>query len=251
MRDIAERAKSLGPLLAVNSVALRGDREVPQELCNAILALALAFNDFRDLLIWSDDILKEAPDTARRLNRFFGEHGGVMTHLFRLLLASLYQLGEVIRANGKHFHNRFFQERVLGQLDKSVQGKWMELSDLAHGKAPQRPIGDLMEFVRHTAVYHYDSAELWNGFDRRFPTGSTVPAEQAVVSSGETALGERFYFADAAAYDLISEQSGVQGLPALGPKVTDLLTTVTVTLANVVEGFLEARGPLQPFAEEP
>jgi hypothetical protein len=249
MKSVEERAKALGSLQTFDSDAFRGDGEVPQELCNVVLAFALVFNDCRDLLFWLDDLLAVAP-TEVKISRFFGEHGGGMTHVFRLAAALVHELGELIHKHGKWLHHPFFETRVLAKLDKNQRAGWDRVLDLAHGRAGERAMDQFLKLLRDRATYHYDAEDLTAPYNRRFPAGATEKLKQPYVSRGMRVRNVRFYFADALPFDLIEQEAASRGLMPLGPRMTEILTDVSTALASVVEAFIQARCPWHDFAEE-
>jgi hypothetical protein len=247
---IADTAALLAPLQSFDSDAFRGDAEVPQELCNTILGFALVFNDCRDLLLLSTDLQEQGTDEIV-LNRYFGEHGGGMTHVFRLLIGVVHELGEFIRENGKALHEPFFEKQVLPKLSTEHRAMWVRVRDLAQGgKSGVKMMDDLLDFLRNKTTYHYDGAELFRGYEARFPSGATAKNRQPVVSLGARVRNTRFYFADAVAYDLIEEGAESRGLMPLGPKLSNVFLELCTVLGRIVEVFLQARRPWRDFAEE-
>ena len=74
--------------------------------------------------------------------------------------------------------------------------------------------------------------------------------EQQLVSLGMDVRGTRYYFADAIALDLFEQGAEESGLAPLGPKMSKALTDLMVTLARIVEAFLQDRTPWRDFEEE-
>ena len=249
MKTTAERAAALGSIHGFDSNALRAGDGVSQELCDLILAFALIFNDCRDILLWHEETQGEAPK-AQALNRLSGEYGGTITHTFRLLAAVLHELGELVQKNSQVLNDPFFRDKVLPKLDKDARERWERLEALARGKKAEKPLDDLLYYLRNKSVYHYDAPDLRPAYDRKFPPGSSERAEQPLVSVGNTVRGTRWYFADAVAYDLLESEAATRGLAPLGPKLSKALTDLVVTLARIVEAFLQARTPWTEFRED-
>jgi hypothetical protein len=237
-------------LLTFDADAFRTDGDVSQELCNLMLAFALAFNDCRDVLMWHQELMDQAPAAPQRLNRWFGEHGGSITHTFRLLIGLAHEVGELVQRNAKTLHEPFFNEKVLSKLDKDQRARWERLRDLAFAKPSEKSMDGLLEFLRNKMTYHYDAADLWPAYDRRFPSGPSDKLKQPLVSLSSDIRGHRFYFADAVAYDLVEEEGRQRGLAPLGPKMSTVLTDLMVSLERIVEAFLQARRPWRNFEEE-
>jgi hypothetical protein len=231
----------LGALRGFDPGVFRETDDCSQGLCSFILALALAFNDCRDLLMCAEEILRVKPERPRR-NRFCGEHGGLMTHVFRLLAAFVHELGELVRAHGRVTQESFFKLKVLPKLSKEHRAAWEAMCNLAHGKRETRSLDDLLEFFRNKVGYHYDAAALQEGYDDRFPCVPAV-AQWPLVSLGARTFNERLYFADAAALRMIETNATERELMPLGPKMTDALTDAAIALAKIVEAFIQARKP--------
>jgi hypothetical protein len=250
MNSIEERAKGLASLLAFDSDAFRGDDEVPQELCDVVLAFAIVFNDCRDILLWHVELTAGLTPPPQPLNRASGEQGGVITHTTRLLVAILHELGELVRKNGKVLHDPFFEQKVLPKLDKEQRIRWERLRDLAQGKSPAKSMDDYLDFLRNKATYHYDAEDLRPGYERCFPHGSEKPREQPLVSIARDLRSTRFYFGDATAYNVLEHSAAERELVPLGPPLSAALADLMVTLAKIVEIFIQARKPWREFKEE-
>src|SRR5437867_3882927 len=99
MKNFQDECSELGPLEAFDPVAFHGDADVPQELCNFVLSLALIYNDCKDI-IYSRILLGESrPQYPALRSRPWGAWMGVDFHIFRLLVGLLHELFDLIRDN--------------------------------------------------------------------------------------------------------------------------------------------------------
>jgi hypothetical protein len=252
-RSAKDRASQLALIFTFDSDAFRADAKVPQELCDAMLALAVAFNDCRDLLLWMEGLLDEMPPRPPKWNRLYGEHGGTTTHTFRLLAALVHEVGEVIRKNSKAFNEPLFRREVLERLRPRSLAMWRRVTSLATGKTLNKPMDLLLELLRNKSTYHYDPKELRKAYERRFPSGTADRKKKPLVSLGDNVYGTRFYFADAAALEIIEEEANARGLMPLAPKMTEALRDLSMTFALVLRAFIEGRtrDKWKAFAEDP
>jgi hypothetical protein len=246
---ILERARALAPLRSFNSDVFRESEQAPQELCNLILAFAVVFNDCRDLALWSDDLLRARPEESR-FNRYQGEHGGQTFHVIRLACGTIHELGELIRKHGGVLNQSLFLG-VLNRLPEREKGMWNAVRDLAFGKKSAKSADDLLEDLRNTTAFHYDAPELAVAYDERFPKGSTDRGQQPLLSLGSRVDTARFYFGDAAVTALVSQQIERHEVSEFGKRFSEILKNVSVALALIVEGFIEAKSALRDFAEDP
>ena len=163
------------------------------ELCDFILALAVAFNDLRDVLLaWillADAFPESAAPSARG-----GQAGGVAAHLFRNLSGIMHALlvsvdrSTVARQDGKF-------ATIVKNIHPDARHAWYELVQLERGSKSSDPLARYVYWARNQVAFHYDPQAIRRGFELAFrdPT-----ANQPWISGGRTMASSRFYFADAA-----------------------------------------------------
>src|SRR5688500_5780759 len=101
MRTYHAHISELAPLEAFDSSAFIGDDAYPQDLCDFVLALSLAFNDLKDVLV-SHDILNGAwPKDETTPTPELGEFLGMTQHLFRLHTGTLHEVLNFVSDNAK------------------------------------------------------------------------------------------------------------------------------------------------------
>ena len=87
-----EQIDHLSPLENFDPDAFIGDGKFPQELCDFVLALALAYNDFRDIVSAQRMVLKVAPANLSTPTPQLGNYGGLIAHLVRLSAGFVHEL---------------------------------------------------------------------------------------------------------------------------------------------------------------
>jgi hypothetical protein len=76
-RDVA----LLAALETFDPKAFVGAKEWPQELCNFVLALALAYNDFKDVIFAQALLATVRPTNVERPTTAVGHYAGLYHHL--------------------------------------------------------------------------------------------------------------------------------------------------------------------------
>mgnify|MGYP007037737322 CR=1 FL=1 len=89
---------ALSSLETFDPLAFQGDRVVSQHTCNFVLALALAFNDLRDIFYAHIALQGSKPDgPIHTRTRAVGLYSGMNIHLLRLIMGTVHELLNVIR----------------------------------------------------------------------------------------------------------------------------------------------------------
>jgi len=80
MQDLSKEIAELAPLETFDPNAFVGNHEVPQNICNFLLTLALAYNDCKNG-IYSNLLLADfKPTGAPKRSRFWGAYSGIKFH---------------------------------------------------------------------------------------------------------------------------------------------------------------------------
>src|SRR5262245_35065887 len=79
-----------------NPAAFVEDGKVSQELCNFMLALALIYNDFKNLMYAGFKLRESKPTGTPEPTAVWGTYSGMDTHIYRLLIGLLHELFELI-----------------------------------------------------------------------------------------------------------------------------------------------------------
>ena len=104
---------SLGPLETFDPIAFQGDKTVPQCVCNFVLALALAFNDLKDIF-YGHIVLQDykQDETTRPRTRAFGLYSGMNLHFLRLIMGTVHELLDLIEEEKAVIQHESFRETV-------------------------------------------------------------------------------------------------------------------------------------------
>lgn len=163
MRTFLEECTELAPLETFDPAAFRSNQEVPQELCNFVLALALIYNDFKDLIYSYTVLVESRPDGQFRRTRQWGAWNGVKFHIFRLLVSLLHELFKSID-NSKALLQHPFLVSVLKQLPRDARAAWQAVVAVASGGTPRGSLGKTLSVIRHNVSFHYDPERV-NDFE--------------------------------------------------------------------------------------
>jgi hypothetical protein len=200
-----EYLNCLAPLETFDPEAFVGDSEVPQEVCNLVLALSLAYNDFRDVLVaelWLRDVgVKPEDPPSRKMGLTYGLYNTVV----RVRIGFIHELLNLIKESHETIDHQAFKHivRLLSPFGKNA---WMALFDAAMSNPSANELAKALVIVRNKVAFHYDSRELGHGFSRAF-IERAGPYGTPFVSRGSNLKETRFYFSDAAAQAYIKSKS--------------------------------------------
>jgi len=209
-----------------------GDERFPQSVCDFMLALALVFNDFKDLFA-SQEMMQgiapgDGPPTAAR-----GMFGGLHVHWVRLLAGVIHELTELIAKNKTVIDSAAFR-KILKRLPRTAREMWASVVASATSSGPRGDrFGRLVYYTRMKVGFHYDTKEIARGYRNRFLPASSDPP---YISRGKNMAATRFYFADAAAEMYMMEKAGASTgkefftagwklLPEIGHALREIVTT--------------------------
>lgn len=229
----------LHPLETFDPIAFRGDETVPQSVCDLVLALALAFNDLKDIF-YAHIILEEYKQdgTPPPRTRAFGLYNGVNVHLLRLLMGTVYELLNLIGRKEAIVQDAAFLKTVR-LLPKDSRDAWNEVVSIALNRECTATIGKALLDARNHVAFHYDLKRIQSGYRRHFLSSQNEDT-RAYISRGENMKETRFYFADAAAYGYLRNEEGTSP----GDLANNLVNTVgrvSLSLRDIVTRFIQYR----------
>lgn len=240
-RSFHEVIEELGPLDGFDARALQPDADVSKELCDFIAALALAFNDLRNLSVAINFLMNEkAGSDVRGLSRRRGETGGIEAHIVRLYASFVSELLTLIRKNAGAVGHPFLAA-VLRHIPANVGDGWNTLVEAANGRWTDSTLGKAVVIARSNLGYHYSAEEIGKGFRLTFVDG-VLPAtgDVPIVSRGDRPSRVRFYFADAAIQGYLSTRFP-EGYVEFINQLDKLIGALHVPLFSVVTAFLQKR----------
>lgn len=243
-----EECLKLAPLETFDPEAFRGDAEVPQEICNFVLALALIYNDCKDAIYAHVALGDLRPAETPQRNRIWGAISGAQLHIFRAVAALLHELFQLIERNRQHLDHEFFVALVQ-RLHPKQRGAWTALVDVACDRAPTNQLGKKLVRLRNKVLFHYDPEEIFRGYRHHFLEPTKVDV-RAYVSRGGSMRGSRFYFADAAVAGYLHSLAGAEPTGKLAEDIADVLDQVNLGLMMIVRTYIQRRGTYRLEAEQ-
>jgi hypothetical protein len=167
MKTFQEECATLEALQTFDPAAFEGNEEVPQELCNFVLALALIYNDCKNMT-YAATLLKECrPPGAPEKTVVWGTYSGTDRHLFRLMISTVHELFRLIQEH-KDVLTHEFLVKTVKQLPRPYRQSWVSLTSAATGATPKDEFGRMLLRIRNKIVFHYDPEEIFRGFKRQF-----------------------------------------------------------------------------------
>ncbi|MFA5780502.1 MAG: hypothetical protein WC947_10250 [Elusimicrobiota bacterium] len=175
-----------------------------QEVCNFMLSLALLYNDFKDLVWLSKNLISVKPKEPVEKNSYNGHYGGLVWHLERLYYSLMRELFKIICENIESIKHEMFieTERKLG---KEVKTCWQSIIDISNEvnsdnkslDEESKLLKEIFMRIRNNLGYHFAPKEIMNGY-KTFFKSENGKAEESYISLGNSLSKRRFYFADAA-----------------------------------------------------
>ena len=244
MNTLSQKPHASIPLETFNPAAFVADENVPQEVCNFVLALALAYNDIKDVTEAHHRLKEHDPPGLFRKQVDFGMQAGRKVHLIRYQIGLVNELCELIRKHEEIIGQPLLQF-LIRQMPQKSRAAWQSLVDTATGKLQTGPLAQAVARVRQKVIFHYDSEEIFNGYKRHFFDGSTAK-DQAYISRGNTMAESRFYFADAAAEGYLDIRTDQGRATELAESVIGAMRDANFAIMQLVNGFIQKRFPYNP-----
>lgn len=238
MKTYSQTISDLGDLEVFDPKAFVADKRCPAHVCDFVLGLAVAFDDFKDLMS-AQQMLQcvapvEGPPTPAR-----GTFGGLHAHLFRSLITVVNALAELIAKNEKAMIDPIFV-RVVKQLHPDIRPMWSSVVAAAKATGPKGDrFGRLIYFARNTVVSHYDPKSLSKGYQQAFLSEKAGPP---YISRGDSMAETRFYFADAAAETAMLTWAKATNGSEFVAAGWSILPEMSHALRAIVTTFISTRG---------
>ena len=241
MNTLSQKPHTSIPLETFDPAAFVADENVPQEVCNFVLALALAYNDIKDVTEAHHRLKEHDPPGPFRKQVDFGMQAGRKVHLIRYQVGLVNELCGLIRKNEKIIGQPLLQF-LIRQMPPKSRAAWQSLVDTATGKLQTGPLAQAVARIRQKMIFHYDSEEIFNGYKRHFFDGTTAK-DQAYISRGNTMAESRFYFADAAAEGYLDIRSDQDQTTGLAESVIGAMRDANFAIMQLVNSFIQKRFP--------
>jgi len=236
MKTFAEQCAELASLNTFDPLAFQGDKDVPQDLCSLVLALALIYNDCKNA-IYAAHLLREVkPRGQFEHSGLWATWSGIDWHLLRLFASYVHELFELIRDHRSLLDHPFFV-RVIKHVHGQSRTSWKSLVSVADGATPKDDLGRFLLLIRNKVVFHYDAKGIYRGYRQQF-IDPGHPQQKAYISRGLSMSATRFYFADAA---VVGYFQGIEG-PNFSQKVLEIIHSLNFALIGIVDRFIQGRG---------
>ncbi len=240
MTNFTQETELLAPLQTFSQEAFVSDDNVPQDICNFVLALAPIYNDCKDG-IFSNLILAESKPSGKfKLSPPWGAYNGIKVHYLRLNIALIQELLNLIADNQRTIKHPFFNS-VVKQLSKQDRDSWDALANASLQKQTSSPLNKFLLMIRNKVSSHYDPKELYRGYRYHF-FRSGASSESPFISRGTSMQSSRFYFADAAADGYLQSQAVKENPNELMSRLADLTADLNRAIMQVVNLFIQKRG---------
>lgn len=241
----------LHPAEQFNPQAFIGANEGEEKVCNFLLALALVYNDLKDLS-WAAHHLGTAikQRTATSVEQR-GEESGMEIHLHRLTLGLLHEFLNLVEMNSDATKHALFAQ-LIQSLPSAVRPQWEDILRTAIREPNAGPTDFRRRLgrIRNTSSFHYkDTHRLGQAFAEIFIKGKSLgpPA----ISRGRTLENSRMYFIDAATQRQIASLAGGDDDSLAGFKsdVRKTLSEVNMVLRHLIERFINVvrRAPWEKY----
>lgn len=241
MRTYAEHIGRLASLKTFDQAAFAPDVQYSRQLCEFVLSLALAFNDFHDLLIAHDFLNGAWPADDSTPSQELGEFNGLTNHLFRLHLATLHEVLELIAKNAKVLKDPAFTS-VIAKMTAKARTAWSAMVAVATGGAASKSdLARFLLFARNKVAFHYDPDQIGTGYNLAFGSTSRRP----YVSRGGTFGRSRFYFGDDAAQEYLRKKAQDISAPDAIVAAFQMIGTLAFAIHQVVFTFITTRARLE------
>ncbi len=236
----SERVRELVPLESFDSAVFLADQNTPQNVCDFVLALALVYNDIRDIMLMRLLIQEVVPSNLEAPSAELGQYYGMETGILRLQAGVMRELLDLVKRNQAAItHNSF--SGIVRKLSREAREAWQALAAVAFGKDESSLLAKALMFMRNKVAFHYDPKEISRSYQACFQQEGAEP----LVSRGGTMGRTRFYFADAAAQTYMKEKGKMGDAEAeLIGRVDGevLLDRINVALYQIITRFPVHRG---------
>jgi hypothetical protein len=234
-----DEVRALAPLMSFDSGVFRGDAEVPQSVCNFVLALAVAYNDLRDVAFGINLLEPSRPQGPPKPTREFGHFGGMQTSLNKALVGIIHETLNLIGKESAAVGHPFFR-RVVNSCSPTARSAWTSLVAAAMGEAEVQPLSRALMLMRNKVAFHYDAKEIHRAYEECFPARDGAP--EPYVSAGDSMRSTRFYFADRSVEWYLGSLALPDGQRLILNAGRTFVEQINCALYEIVTKFVPARG---------
>lgn len=207
------------------------------------LGLAIAFNDLKGLVMFEQYLAAMGRPTTTDYSPYFGQWHGTNVQIQRWIIGVLHEIMNVIGATEyRSVRDGAAVADLVSRVSPENRAAWNEIVAVATNTRGRRMSALLMR-IRNGAAFHYGfrGNGLAAAYGRRFAPGAPPPNQAAQFSTGTDMNATRFYYADAAAQQVMVEN--LDGENAMIDELLELANTVNVAVASVLVVFIRSRNP--------
>ena len=158
---------SLAPLESFDPLAFAPDSQASEQLCQFVLALALIYNDVKDIIGAVVTLRDSKPKGKWAINRSWGSYAGIEFHFIRAFISLLHEMFDLIRNNEDLLKDALLNE-IVRNLNQSGKQNWNELVRVSLDATPKTELGKILLLVRNKLSSHYDLKCLAKGYKYQF-----------------------------------------------------------------------------------
>jgi len=210
-----------------------------QELCNFVLALSLAYNDYKNYHMIYNMLLESEPESVREKSSSTGEYFGIRYHLTRLHIAFVHELLNLIEDNKRILSDQFFCE-LIRNIPRKARESWSVIIDAAFPKRSTKKGPNPLARVRNKIIFHYDAKELFSGYKKGFFRDGSI-SMKACISRGNKLRNIRFYFADLAVQKYLEKRLEVN-IKQFFSELEKIMREINMALYHICTMFIQKRG---------
>lgn len=232
--------QNLGRIEKFDPRVFASNEEWPAAVCNFIVSLAVASNDLHDIIM-AKVLLKEERDKHEQESdtRYRALSGGVTITLLRVQVGVIHELLNLVAANSSVLRSGPFK-RVYRKLSSDSRESWDRICEAALTKSQPGSVSQALLLCRNKVGFHYDSKQIGRGYRRRFLSDSS--GSDPLLSRGGYMAARRFYFADAAVEQYISDLADNSNIEDAFLGRGQLIEDINRALYELVTCFVTARG---------
>jgi len=238
MKNYSEYFSKLAPYKEFDPSAFVGDKDIPQDLCNFILALALVYNDYKYYFMNFIMLAESQPEGDPRRDSQWGEYTGMRLHAIRLHIGFVHELFRLIQ-NNKNLLTHPFLKEIVRVLNKKARKSWETLVETALMKEEAPRKSNPLFMIRNKVAFHYDPKELRAGYNKGFFKDGKI-LQYACVSEGNASWGSRFYFVDLAIQGYLEKELGSDA-NSFFDSLSKIMAEINMALHNICIRFIQRR----------
>ncbi len=239
MSGFANYFSELAKLQWFDPEVFKEDSEVSLDVCGFVLALALIFNDIKNIALFNQVLNESKPEGTFVESKEWGEFSALEHFIDRLTIGILHELFNLIKNNKKVLEDDFLNS-IIKSIPNKFREHWLTIVDTSFEKYSNNKLSNALMIIRNKVAFHYDSKVILNGYKYFFEKDETK--DKAFISRGRNMPESRFYFADAAAQGCIQITYGSKDTSFFNSSIGETLQKINLALWHLINNFITRRG---------